>query len=514
MPESPDEVQPPRSFVSNVLWTWVGAAANIASALVLSPYVIRKLGPDGYGLWILLFSVLGYYGLVDLGFRQALVYFTAHFRALGQYSKINDFLSTIFVYYTLAGLVLTLVALLLSAEAARVFRVPPAYLRDFSLLIMLTGVNWTLGASPCAVAVEAFQRFDLGHKVYVLTVVLRLAGSFLVLELGYGLVGLGLNYLVIQALGFVLAYLLVRRIFPGFELSLSRARLSTLREMWSYGRHSFAVGIGQQLTAQTPQILLGALRSPADVGFFGLPQRMLQTISDLVIRAGSVTMTKATQLVAQERRESVIELGIVLNRYCFALMMPVVLFVLNHEYVHRLILLWVGPEYARMSTPLVPVFVVGNALVIGGQFNSAAILYSLRMNKQYGRILFLEGVVALAGILLVHRRFGILGAALAVTVPMILLRGLTAAVLVCRGLSFPLLRYLSGIYLRPLLAALPVYLVMLAVQRLVLPGRNWAELIGGGVTGTALYLGLCYFFCLEPAHRQRLEGAVFRLRDV
>ena len=70
-----------RSFVSNVLWNWVGAIANIAAGLFLQPYIIRQLGSTRYGIWALVFSTLDYLRMFDLGFRAAIVNYTARYRA-------------------------------------------------------------------------------------------------------------------------------------------------------------------------------------------------------------------------------------------------------------------------------------------------------------------------------------------------------------------------------------------------------------------------------------------------
>jgi hypothetical protein len=40
---------------------------------LLSPYLIRKLGSDAYGVWILAFGLIEYCWLFDLGFRSATV---------------------------------------------------------------------------------------------------------------------------------------------------------------------------------------------------------------------------------------------------------------------------------------------------------------------------------------------------------------------------------------------------------------------------------------------------------
>ena len=60
-------------FVVNVIWNWAAVAISLVTGFLLSPYLIRKLGPEGYGIWALSFSLVEYYWLLDLGFRSATV---------------------------------------------------------------------------------------------------------------------------------------------------------------------------------------------------------------------------------------------------------------------------------------------------------------------------------------------------------------------------------------------------------------------------------------------------------
>src|SRR5579872_4972062 len=93
-------------FFSNVLWNWSQVAVTLFSAIILSRYIIRKLGPEGYGLWQLSYSMIGYYNLLDLGFRSAVVFYSARYRTRGEYSALNEMLSTLLVYFSAVAIVL------------------------------------------------------------------------------------------------------------------------------------------------------------------------------------------------------------------------------------------------------------------------------------------------------------------------------------------------------------------------------------------------------------------------
>ncbi len=105
-----------RRFIANVLWNWTGTVASLFTGLILSPIIIRRLGPDGYGVWALSFAMMDYYWFFDFGFRAATLKYVAHYRATGEPEKIGEVLSTSILY---AAIMATAVMALLLAGAGR-----------------------------------------------------------------------------------------------------------------------------------------------------------------------------------------------------------------------------------------------------------------------------------------------------------------------------------------------------------------------------------------------------------
>jgi len=83
------EVPRARRFFVGVLWNWIGVALNVAIGLLLSPYIIRKLGPERYGIWVLVFSLVEYLWFFDLGFNTSVTQFVAKYRARDEPEQIN-----------------------------------------------------------------------------------------------------------------------------------------------------------------------------------------------------------------------------------------------------------------------------------------------------------------------------------------------------------------------------------------------------------------------------------------
>src|ERR1035441_8232771 len=112
-------------FFHSVLWSWLGVLFSLVSGLFLSPYVIHHLGDERYGIWALVFSLVDYYGLVDFGFRSAVVKYAAHFRATGEMDRLETLISTGLAYFSIAAIAVAAVSFAIATNVTRWFNVLP-----------------------------------------------------------------------------------------------------------------------------------------------------------------------------------------------------------------------------------------------------------------------------------------------------------------------------------------------------------------------------------------------------
>jgi O-antigen/teichoic acid export membrane protein len=132
-------------FFRNVLWSWVGVGITIVSGIFLSPYLIRKLGDEGFGVWVLAFGLIENYWILDLGLRSATVKYSAHYRATAEPEKINEVLNTGIAFFSVLAVVLLAGTLYLSRHIERLFQVSPAYRDALAFLVLVVGSSWRSG---------------------------------------------------------------------------------------------------------------------------------------------------------------------------------------------------------------------------------------------------------------------------------------------------------------------------------------------------------------------------------
>jgi O-antigen/teichoic acid export membrane protein len=474
------------------------------TGFLLSPYLVRKLGPEGYGIWVLSFSLVDYYTFLDLGFRSATVKYVAHYWTLGDHDNVNAILNTGVLYAGVISAPLFLLIVLASNSFHKFFQISPALLPSFRLLIILVSLSWCLGFvfNTFNAALEAVQRFDLSNKVNVVTTVIRSGGTAVLLWLGYGLIGIGVLMVISQSIGYALNVVSFRRIFPQLKLSLRHASFRTLREMGRFGIHTFVLNSSSLFLSQSPPLIIGHFLPAAFIGFFSLPNRLIQYTGGAVSGIGSVVNANAAELQARGEKLALSQLAIYTNRYCLTLFMP--LAIVFSFFGYQLFKLWV-PTAVHFAAPLLPVLTIGYLIAVAGQYSSGMLLLGLGRHQWFARGQLIEAIICVCSLIYVTPRYGILGVAYVVAVCMIVNRGLFAPWLLSRELGLSFLAFMFSIYGRPILIAVPVAALAIWLRMTILPGVSWVQLFSASALVAGAYFIPAFFVCLADHHRAMLQ---------
>ena len=485
-------------YLNNVLWTWMGVAAGIISAIFLQPYMIGKLGDIDVSIWMLTLSVVEYYWLIDFGLRSATMKMSAEFRALDQPDRLNELLSTGVAYSAIMAAGVVVLTIVIAPFAEKIWRIDRPV---FGYLILIAGISWALGMifNIFGACVEGFQRFDLLGRIWITTTVVRSVGVALVLFTGHGLLQMGFVLLGAQLLSYLLTYLSFRRVVPKAHISWRLASLPMLKEMIAYGIHTFTTIVSTRLLNQGLPAIIAYFLPTQSVVYYMTPMKIMDYAMDGIGRVGQVTTPNATELMTKNRPRDLAQLGIYANRYCLCLFLPLVSMLLVYGF--QVYSLWVRrPGFAAASAYLLPVMLISHAAV-SGQFNSVSILFGMGRHKIYSRCLLAEAVITAVGMAFVLPRYGLYGGAILAASTMIANRTIVVCFLVCRELKIGFFGYAAKIYLLPVSIAAAATVFLLWLKRVWLPGRTWGQIALAAALMLIPYAALTFRFCLAGHHR-------------
>ena len=92
-----------KQILRNVGSSWFALGVNVLVGVFLSPFILHRLGDTAFGLWILIFSATGYYGLFDLGIRASIIRYVAKYAATDDKDELNRLINSALFSYTAIG---------------------------------------------------------------------------------------------------------------------------------------------------------------------------------------------------------------------------------------------------------------------------------------------------------------------------------------------------------------------------------------------------------------------------
>ena len=119
------------SLPINALGNWTTLVVTAIIMLLLTPFLIKHLGRNGFGIWILISSILGYYGILDLGITSAIKRYIARYIGQENQRALNETTSTAFIIFCVLGFFLIIVSFAIATPLSKYFSVPIQQIENF-----------------------------------------------------------------------------------------------------------------------------------------------------------------------------------------------------------------------------------------------------------------------------------------------------------------------------------------------------------------------------------------------
>ena len=477
----------------------------IIAGFIMPRMIDQKLGQELLGVWDFAWSLVSYFGLVQAGIGSSVNRYVAKYRTEGDISSVNRIVSSAFAALCVAGLLVLGLTIVVSLLLPQLFG---ARLGENML-----GTQWVvffLGASlVIEISFSAFSGVLMGchrwelHNIiesgcYAVTVV----GMLFSLFMGGSLPSLA----VITFAGLVLAYttrvILAHWVCKGLRIRPSLVEWETIRKLYVFGGKTLIPSISQLLLNQTTSILIVAYLGPAVLALYARPRALVHHINCIVNKMAYVLISTTSSLQSTKNREGIQMLLIKSVRYSFYLVLPMVLVLI--VFGGPILQLWMGPRYANDIIP---------AILAVGYFATmvqAPVLMILQGMNAHGRAGMAQFVASLCSVgltVLVFRYlgWGIVGAAVAVTLPLTIINVIYLPYLICRRVELDMKRYFRSVTAGPAVHVLP-FAICLIVARLIFHNKPLIGLALSGAIGGAVLTVLYWRYVLP----NRIKIWVFR----
>jgi len=477
-------------------------AARVGSMLVVTPFLVKQLGMEGYGIWLVLTAAISFLGLLDGGITLSGTRYLA--RALGR----NDLAEATRVAGTLHWLYRRVGLVCLGATGLLVLAVPwlvrdPEWQKAARLVLLALGIGMALRffLRLHLVILKSHLRYDLIVAASLAKILVQTGLILWLLTLGHGLVVLALAQIASDLLDQCLVVFFARRTRTVVE---ARPCRQLLPEILRFSGLAFLNTTGQHLRSRIDPFVLTAFVGVASVPIYNMGLRLATLFADLVNSVmGGTLLAGFSQVEGREGVEGLRRKFLLSLRFSLplALLGGAGLATLGPAFLVR----WLGPEFED-SGQVLRLLVLPYTLWLM-QFPSGSLFLSLNRHHQITRLTFIAGLFNAVLSAVLASRMGFYGVVWATFADMTLFYGLAVPLLVSRLLNLSLVEY----WRRLLVPALQLGLVLALASRLAAPWTqpDYLSLAMAGLILGAAFAAACWFLLLTQDERRSL---VLRLR--
>jgi O-antigen/teichoic acid export membrane protein len=381
----------------------------VVFAIFITPVIVHKLGVADYGLYILVNTIIGFLGFIDLGLAAGVFRYIVKYRALNDFQALQRLIDASNILYLALGLFGFLVFAVLGKFFLSAFHIAPSAESRVFAVFFLAGVLFfinTISAIFYQIP-SALQRYDIGVTINLAKLT---AFNLLVLALmlsGFRLKAVMLVSVIVSAAVTAVYWRYAAKLLPEIRFGL-KWDFEQVKKCYNFGMAFFTTNFFNNAVSNLDRLIIPVFTGPVALPFYSLPGNVGEKINGVMGSLSVSLYPLATSLDAAGKLDQLkaIYLKAIRNLSVLgaAMVVPVMLL------ADKILYFWLGPELAAKSAVI---------LIILAPTNFLMGLYTVLMGfpLAMGKVNFLmkfSGFMAVLNVLLVIvtvHYWGILGVA-------------------------------------------------------------------------------------------------------
>ncbi|ELC8443038.1 oligosaccharide flippase family protein [Clostridium perfringens] len=392
---------------------------NIIS-LLYTPLMIRLLGQSEYGLYTLSNSVVGYLGILDMGFGNAVVRYTTKLKVEGdkegEYSLIGMFI----MLYTIISLIVILCGGIL------IFNIDTLFgkgLNSSELLIMKYLMVLMVFNLAISLPFSVFSAIIIVHEKFVFPKILEMVRSILnplimipLLLMGYKSITMTVVSTIINIMCIIVNVYYCFVILK-IKIKFKNIELCVLNEIFGYSFFIFLNIIVDKIYWSTDQLILGGMMGATSVAIYSVGSTLNTYYMTFSTAISSMFLPKVTKMVTKKSsNRELSDLFIRIGRLQYIIMSFILIgfLLLGKEFIN----IWAGSGYSESYYITIVVMLPLTIPLI--QNIGLSILQAKNMHRDRSKIYILIAIMNVIITIPFIKIYGEIGAAIASSIALII----------------------------------------------------------------------------------------------
>jgi O-antigen/teichoic acid export membrane protein len=266
--------------IKNTVYSILGFVWPLILSFVATPIIVRGLGSSRFGFFALLNSTVSLFALLDFGISYTFTKKLSENRQEHNSKELSDIFSTTIILYSILGIFVLLVLLVLPDAFKYLFKIPEGYLSSYTLAFFIVGLVFLIKmiSIPLALIPYSLQRLDIPTKISFVSNTILQIGSIVAIKTGHGIMSLLIVQLFSAIFLLITFYFLWKKMAPDLKFSFVFKK-SVVKVIGKQGFWVFLSGTMGNILAQFDKFVLGAIWGPVAVGYYSTAQMLPEKIS-------------------------------------------------------------------------------------------------------------------------------------------------------------------------------------------------------------------------------------------
>lgn len=493
---------PVNQLKAGVVLNYVVIFLNTVVGLLYTPYMLRMMGQSEYGLYSLVASVIAYLTVLDLGFGNAIVRYTAKFRAEKKTEEQYEMFGMFFLLYLVIGIIAFGIGLGLYFNVDTLFgNTMTAVELDrarIMMLLLVANLAFTFPMSIWGSIIQAYEDFVFQKSLNIIRIILNTAVMICLLHFGYKAVAMVVVQTIFNVLTLVVNFIYCRRkLNIHIYFRFKHFHWGFLKEVAIYSFWIFLNAIMDRVYWSTGQFVLGAMVGTVAVAVFAIAIQLEGMYMQFSTAISSVFLPKVTAMVATNRsRKEISDLFIRTGRIQYI----VLAYILSGFVIfgRQFIELWAGAGYSDAYIISLLFFIPLTVPLIQ---NLGITILQARNEMKFRSVLYIIiALVSLAMQIVLTRFFGGIGCAMGVSGALVVGQILIMNVYYRRRQDLDIKTFWKEISKMSIIPIVLIFSSMLVIRHFFALD-SWGKLILGIAAFSLVYIPLFFRFSMTDDER-------------
>lgn len=494
---------------SGAILSYISIIINTVVQLLYTPLLIWRLGQSEYGLYSLIASIIGYLTVLDLGFGNAIIVFTAKYREQKKYEEEKRLHGMFKIVFIIIGIFAAFLCIILFFNVENIFgsSMTSLEIRKMKIMMIILSFNllFSFVFSIYSSIISAYEKFVFQKIMAILSIVSKPLIMIPLLFLDYKSITMCLVITLVNIFVYLSNYyyckkkLKISTKFKGFDRPLFKTILG-------YSIWIFIGSIVDKANWSVDNFVLGAVSGTIAVSVYSIAATLNQMFLSLSTAISGVLLPKISKLVAKkvssvELTNEMIKIGRIQNYIIFLMCSGLVLFGKNF------IKSWAGEGFEESyDVALLLIIPVCIPLI---QNLGLSIMQAMNKYKFKSIASAIMAIINVIVSVFLAKKWGATGAALGTCISLILCNIIIINIYYYKSLNLNVIKFWKSIIRQSIPFSIPILLIIIIMNYTNLSG--WIGFIIYGSTYVFFFCIIAYLLSMNEYEKNLINSVLLRL---